>query len=469
MTLINALPMHVALIDGDGNILAVNDRWSDYARLNGGDERACGAGANYLRVCSGSDVDSPIREVLAGRRSAYEAEYPCHSPREKQWFNMRVAPLGRSRRAGFLVLHQDVTQHVRTREAIDKQRGNLQTLLEGAADGIHVTDVHGNLIHFSHSFARMLGYGNLEMSRLKASDWTAAHTNAQSGSLTGFRSLQFRRKDGSTFPVEVHESRMMMDGHHYLYCSARDITDRLIEERRATSERDQLTELERIHRELDEFVYVASHDLRSPLRAITALTQWIIDDDRSVDANTAARLKQVQLRVQRMSRLLDDILLYARAGKIKSVSGDAMTAAALVQEIVDTLDVPDGFVIRWDDSLADAHIRRVPLEQVLYNLIGNAIKHHDRSIGLIEIQVRSAGNRHVFSVTDDGPGISEQFHESVFEMFTTLKPRDEVEGSGMGLAVVRKILCSLGGNCGLESCGERGTRIWFDWPKGDAN
>ena len=474
ITLIDSLPMHVALLDVGGTIQAVNGRWNEFARRNGGDECACGVGVNYLRVCSGEEAESPIRDVLAGRRATYEVEYPCHGPQEKHWFIMRISPLGVDPRAGFIVMHEDVTKHALTRDVIEKQRANLQTLLETATDGIHVTNERGNLVYFSDSFARMLGYSNLEMPRLTAADWEVAHTDVQFESefarlaaCTDFQSRQFRRRDGSVIQVEVHEKSIMMDGRRYLYRSARDITQRLNEERRMTAERRHLAELERINRELDEFVYIASHDLRSPLRAITSLTQWVIDDDRTIRPETADRLRQVQRRAQRMSRLLDDILLYARAGKIDSVSGERLAADGLVREVVETLHIPDGFVVRCDPSLSRAQVARMPLKQVLHNLIGNAIKHHDRTVGTIEVRVNSAGNRHLFSVSDDGPGIPEQFRESVFDMFTTLKPRDTVEGSGMGLALVRKIVASVGGNCGLESCGARGTCLWFDWPKGD--
>jgi signal transduction histidine kinase len=106
----------------------------------------------------------------------------------------------------------------------------------------------------------------------------------------------------------------------------------------------------------------------------------------------------------------------------------------------------------------------MPLQTVLFNLIGNAIKHHDRSEGLIEVDVRDEDGSWRFTVRDDGPGIPKRFHEQAFKMFQTLRPRDQVEGSGMGLAFVKKTVGYFGGELSLVSEG-RGTEFSFTWPK----
>ena len=230
------------------------------------------------------------------------------------------------------------------------------------------------------------------------------------------------------------------------------------------------TQLADANRELDQFVYTASHDLRAPLRAISALTSFVLEDDPGLNAETRERISLIDARAGRLQRLLDGILEYARAGKGGDQGHTRSSVAALIDEVVGTLLVPAGFTVVKDPSLERIEVFPIPLTQVFHNLIGNAIKHHDRPHGIITVAARSltgpTGAVCVrFSVTDDGPGVPEAYRESVFEMFTTLKRRDEVEASGMGLALVRKLVTRRGGKCGIESMPGRGACLWFDWPE----
>jgi signal transduction histidine kinase len=107
----------------------------------------------------------------------------------------------------------------------------------------------------------------------------------------------------------------------------------------------------------------------------------------------------------------------------------------------------------------------MPLQQILMNLVGNAVKHHDKKQGRIWVTVEDCGGRYAFAVRDDGPGIAPRFHAQIFEMFQTLRPRDQVEGSGMGLAMVRKNIEVFGGTLALESSEGHGSTFRFTWPK----
>jgi PAS domain S-box-containing protein len=350
----------------------------------------------------------------------------------------------------------------------ERDRAQLRMLLDTVTDGIHVLDERGDLVYCSRAFAQMLGFTPDEMTRLHVSAWSPEEDGtdlaATIPSLIEKPSVvetQLRRRDGSLVDVEIGAQSVDLNGLRYVYRSARDLSERKRVDR---ENRQHLQELERINKELDDFVYVASHDLRSPLRAIKTLAQWIIDDGPSVDAKTQERLQLIQGRAQRMTQLLDDVMIYARAGKTTEPAA-VMSAAALTAEIAVTLQVPDGYRILTDRSLEPVMVRRAPLEQVIHNLIGNAIKHHDRNQGSVRLWAVDNGERHRFFVADDGPGIPEPYREAVFEMFTTLKPRDEVEGSGMGLALVRKVVTGLGGECGIQDGTGRGTCLWFDWPK----
>jgi signal transduction histidine kinase len=217
--------------------------------------------------------------------------------------------------------------------------------------------------------------------------------------------------------------------------------------------------------ELDQFVYTASHDLQSPLRAISSLAQFVLQDDLQLGEETTQRLNLIKSRALRMQTMLNDILAYARAGDGYLQGASAIPVDQILREVVLTLSPPADFAIRMEPRNHSILAFSMPLAQVLQNCIGNAIKHHDCRAGLVDVEVADCVDHWRFSVTDDGPGIPEQYRESVFEMFSTLKSRDQVEGSGMGLALVRKIVRRLGGACGIASREGRGTCVWFDWPK----
>ena len=238
-----------------------------------------------------------------------------------------------------------------------------------------------------------------------------------------------------------------------------------ISERRQAEEqiRRFAAELERSNKELDQFAYSASHDLKAPLRAIDNLARWMAEDAGAVlPEQTRADLALMQQRIARMERLLDDLLAYSRVGRV-SLKPETIDLGSLVREVIALLSPPETFTFQLGD-FPTLTTYKAPLEQVFRNLIGNAIKHHDRLDGRVEISAREEGSCVEFTVRDDGPGIPPEFHEQIFQMFQTLKPRDEVEGSGMGLALVRKLVENQGGTIHLESRPGEGSAFRFVWP-----
>jgi len=227
-----------------------------------------------------------------------------------------------------------------------------------------------------------------------------------------------------------------------------------------------LMELKRSNADLDGLAYAASHDLKAPLRGIRNLANWIeADVEATATPEIRENLRLLKVRVERLAGLLDGLLAYARAGS-KIEIAEQFDTKQLVAEIGEYLSPPAGFVIETPRAMPTLFSPKPPLEQVLRNLIGNAIKHHDGPGGRVEITARDVGDAVEFRVQDDGPGIPLEFHERIFQMFQTLKSRDEVEGSGLGLAIVKKIVEGLGGSIHVESLSEpRRTVFAFTWPK----
>jgi len=228
--------------------------------------------------------------------------------------------------------------------------------------------------------------------------------------------------------------------------------------------------LEISNEELNRFAWIASHDLKSPLRSIDHLSDWI-EEDAGIQMNPDSRQHVLTLRqrVRRMERLLDDILSYAQLErKLDPANAEIVDGRELVENAVALLDVPAGFTVDIGAHMPD-RLPRMPLKLVFTNLIGNAIKHHNRDHGRIWVEAAENESHYVFAVRDDGPGIAPEHHEKIFEMFQTLGPKKpDQESNGMGLAFVRKILDVNGGTIQVESAGPNaapGTVFHFTWPK----
>lgn len=225
-------------------------------------------------------------------------------------------------------------------------------------------------------------------------------------------------------------------------------------------------ELERSNADLDSFAYVASHDLKAPLRGIRNLVEWIAQDIKSTATEDSRdNLRLLRTRVERLDSLLESLLTYSRVGrKIEDVK--EVDTGELVKDINNYLAPPDGFSIICSGRMPCLFTPKAPLEQVIRNLINNAIKHHDLAEGQVVISAMEQDELIEFRVEDDGPGIATEFHARIFKMFQTLKPRDQVEGSGMGLAIVKKAVEGFGGSIRVESNPpSRGSIFIFTWPR----
>lgn len=221
------------------------------------------------------------------------------------------------------------------------------------------------------------------------------------------------------------------------------------------------------YRQLDQFAYVASHDLKAPLRGIANLAQWIQDDasDR-LSGESAEHLRLLQGRVQRMEALIDGILAYSRAGRV-SAAPEEVDTGALVREVIDLIAPPEGVTILVPDDLPTLQTELLPLQQVFMNLIVNAVKYSraERTDPKVYIEWCDSGEATEFVVRDNGPGIAPEFHERVWGIFQVLTARDKIEGTGVGLAVVKKIVENRGGHVSLESTPGEGATFRFSWPK----
>lgn len=254
--------------------------------------------------------------------------------------------------------------------------------------------------------------------------------------------------------------------------SYRQLTDANdVLEQRVTERTSELAEkadaLQRSNQELDQFAYVVSHDLKAPLRAIANLSEWIEEDiEDSLSDDTRKQMTLLRGRVARMNDLIHGILSYSRVGRIDT-NIIAVDVKQMLTEIIDGLVVPDGFVIDIAADLPVFDTARVPLLQVFSNLLSNAIKyHHQPQKARVQVGVRDLDNGYYeFFVQDDGPGIAPEYHDKIFGIFQTLNARDDVESTGVGLSIVKKIIETQGGEIKLASAQGEGSSFIFTVPK----
>ncbi len=236
--------------------------------------------------------------------------------------------------------------------------------------------------------------------------------------------------------------------------------------KRAEAERDRLiAALERSNRDLDQFAYVASHDLKAPLRGITNLAEWIGDDLKDVMTDdTRHQMRLLTGRVHRLEALINGILDYSRAGRV-SEQPESIDVGALLTETIEMLSPAPPAAIQVESRMPVLHSERVPLQQVFLNLMGNGLKHSMRKDALVKVGCSEKSEGWEFSISDNGPGIAPEYHGRIWGIFQTLRARDEVEGTGIGLSVVKKIVENRGGSVRVESAVGQGATFFFTWPQ----
>jgi PAS domain S-box-containing protein len=400
-----------------------------------------------------------------------DIEYLSPTGGLNRWFRIAAERLG----DGLVVSHTEITERKRAEVELKTQAERLSLATKAFQAGIWDWDVRANRIIWDERLYEI--YGLPPNSGIDYQTWASTVVPEDLPRVEAWLqrvlasksqdSAEFRiiLPDGSLRYVETVEGAILDDAGQIVRLVGvnLDITERKLEEQRL---RELTAKLRAANGELEAFAHVASHDLKAPLRVIDNASQWLEEDlAEHLTDDTRGTLKLLRGRVKRMEKLLDDLLEYARIGRVtegdqaEMISGDELTG-----NILALMDLGH-FTVKVSPDFAGIRVRAMPLQQILMNLIGNAFKHHDRRNGCIEVTVEDRGDLYAFAVKDDGPGIPPRYHEQIFKMFTTLKPRDQVEGSGMGLAMVRKHVEVFGGKLELESAEGKGSTFRFTLPK----
>jgi PAS domain S-box-containing protein len=360
----------------------------------------------------------------------------------------------------------------------DSSKARLNSIVQSAVDGIITIDTKGTIKTFNDAAERLFGYTAEEVfgrnvSMLMPEPYHSEHDGYMQRYLeTGEahiigigREVVGRRKDGTTFPLDLAVSEFQVDGNTHFTGIVRDITERQ-EMRR---ERERLIEqLEDKNAELERFTYTVSHDLKSPLITIKGFLGMLEADAESGNMDRLRKdIERIGSAADKMKELLDEVLELSRIGRVANPS-EPIAFGVLVQEVVSLLTGPfdaQGIQVRFEPDMPDVYGDRIRLREVLQNLLENAIKFADdeKDDRWIEIGARREGDTVVCHVADNGIGIDPRYEKKVFGLFDQLDPQRD--GTGVGLALVKRIIEVHGGRVWIDSDGlGKGARVSFTLP-----
>lgn len=469
----------VIVTDIEGKITWVNDA---FTKLTGyeAEEALTKTPGSFLQ---GPETDpktkAAIRKSIQNKESFSGEIYNYTKTGEGYWLSISITPMTNEDGDvdGFIAVELDISAKKENEQNLEEARQTLKFALEGNQYGIWDWNVLTEKVSFSDVWKSMLGYTPKEVKddfksweKLLHPEDIKDSTEAINEYLSGkskhyLAEFRMKAKDGSyKWILSIGKAVSFLDNGkpQRIIGTHQDITLR----KEAEKQLEQYAmDLERTNSELDKFAYIVSHDLKAPLRAINNLSEWIEEDiEHLLQDENKEQMALLRGRVTRMENLINGILQYSKAGRIKSEKRMVNTQD-IVQDILDNHQLPENLELNLSKDLPKIFTEEIAVQQVFANLISNAVKYNDKDQPIIDISFRDLGKKYEFCVGDNGPGIDKQFHEKVFVIFQTLQSRDTRESTGVGLAIVQKIIEDHEGEIWIESEEGNGTKFLFTWPK----
>lgn len=476
-SVLNALPAHIALIDTEGIILTVNEAWKAFGVSNGLRSKNQAIGDNYLHIAEnangkeaedGKVAAKGIRDVMEGNLREFHFEYTCDSPREERWFRMIVTPLNVNK-LGAVIMHLDISDQRRAKDQLERSEANLQAVIENTDASIYSLDRNLCYITFNKSLRNNLKdvYG-LEiktgdsvykfLERIEpgdAAEWKATYTKALAGetvkferefSYPGFYScISF-----SIYPILEND---VVVG---LSCFAIDVTK---QKQDAIQKEKLLADIIHRNKNLEQFSYIVSHNLRAPVANILGLTDLLETSNYSEDERTI--IEGISTSVKKLDMVINDLNFVLQVNHKVNENKEKVQLSLLLSDIRSSistlLNTEEVEIIADFSSVDEIPTLKSYLHSIFFNLISNSIKYAQPGIRpVIYITSYKGANSIQITFKDNGLGIDlEKNANNLFGLYKRF--HSHTEGKGMGLYMVRKQVEALGGKITIDSAVNKGT------------
>ncbi len=422
---------------------------------------------------------------LSSRGGSFVLEFRIVTKSAKvKWVLAAGAPISYESRQAVMVTLLDIDKHKLAEEEHRKRDETYRDLCENASDMIQCFKPDGRLLYVNSAWREALGYSedetaNLSLFEIIPSDYREHYLEllqqVTSGQSINGVEVVFISNDGKRIPVEGNlNCRFVDDKPVYIRGIFRDITERKRSQEKTEVLLKEVSDinrrLEQSNRELEDFAHVASHDLREPLRKISSFGTLLHDSLKDkLDEDERENLGFMIDGAKRMQSMIEDLLAYSRvttkAKPFQQVDPNTVIENLKNFELATTLEETSG-VVQVPQPLLWAYADPSQINQLFQNLIGNGLKFRRDGVQPIVTvaSYRMPNNLVRFEVQDNGIGIEEAYHQQIFTMFKRLHSRAKYKGSGIGLAICKKIVQRHGGEIGLRSKAGEGSVFWFTLP-----
>lgn len=362
---------------------------------------------------------------------------------------------------------RDVTHETEIKQLLAEQKKELDIIVENSPLGIVLTN-DGKIIRSNSTFKNMVGYSDAELKQMKVQDISSPENIENSieliqqmnaGELDQFSIVKkYKRKDKSILwaKTSVNAFKNAQGKVVYQVAMIEDIT---VQHDLELQKEQLVAELEESNKGLQEYAHIVSHDLKSPLRSISALATWLYEDYKDIlDENGVTQLGLMQEKIEAMDNLIVGILKYSTVNS-DTIENTEIDVNIVIKEITDIIYIPDHVEVKIVKKLPIIFADKTKVHQVFQNFISNAVVHIKNEIGLVQIDYKETKNHWQFSIEDNGVGIPKEYHQKIFEIFQSVGNKER--STGIGLSIVKKIIDLYEGEVWLESTTGEGSTFYF--------